>query len=251
MPNWVRNKITIEAKNADEIIKNLLTKDGDKIDLDFNKIKQMPESLNISAGTITNVCAQIYINSVNNKERMKYLTALVSNNLNVTFVGEKILNREIEKLLDDKRNNKPLFKSKQEILDYGHKALDNLFNYGSMDWYDWCIKNWGTKWNACNTIIKDNTITFETAWDPVPKLFEMLSQKYPDAKLHYEFADEQIDQYCGQWDISQGKIVNGKIFSPKTEETLNFGLELWPENKQDYKYDAKKKKYVYDDKNME
>lgn len=43
------------------------------------------------------------------------------------------------------------------------------------NWYDWCIKNWGTKWNAYgqdmhyeNIVQEDNklTLTFQTAWSP-------------------------------------------------------------------------------------
>ena len=45
MPNKYANRITIEAKNAKEIILSLLTFDelGDEADFDFNKIIKMPK----------------------------------------------------------------------------------------------------------------------------------------------------------------------------------------------------------------
>ena len=30
---------------------------------------------------------------------------------------------------------------------YGGLEVPDGFNHGG---YDWCLKNWGTKWNACN-----------------------------------------------------------------------------------------------------
>ena len=54
-----------------------------------------------------------------------------------------------------------------EIMD---NTIDNLKNYGSKDWYDWCVKNWGTKWNACGTEFDESNptqIKFDTAWSDV------------------------------------------------------------------------------------
>ena len=50
------------------------------------------------------------------------------------------------------------------------KAEQRLKKYGSRNWYDWKCKNWGTKWNSCDTEITQDereglTYTFNTAWD--------------------------------------------------------------------------------------
>ena len=51
-----------------------------------------------------------------------------------------------------------------------NKAKRMLKKYGAKDWYDWRNKNWGTKWNSCDTEITQDereglTYTFNTAWD--------------------------------------------------------------------------------------
>ena len=68
------------------------------------------------------------------------------------------------------------------------KAEQRLKKYGAKDWYDWNNKNWGTKWNSCETeIIEDErdglTYSFNTAWDCpreiVEKLQHILDEELP------------------------------------------------------------------------
>ena len=256
MPNWVRNKITIESENYKEIIKGILTKvSEDNEQVDFNRILPMPESLNIISGTVTYTCINLFLNSiVKTDEFRKYITVAVLHDMNfVTKKGDDF-DEEMNDCLDynkDFLTKEKLFHSKEEVLAYGRKALDNILNYGYMDWYDWCINNWGTKWNACRTEIKNNVISFETAWDPVPKLIELLSKDYPNAKFYYDFSDECVSEYCGQLKIVAGETVESKRFLCHSDEALNFGLTLWPECKKYFKYDKSKKKYSYKDENME
>lgn len=64
-------------------------------------------------------------------------------------------------------------------------------DFGKNNWYAWSIKNWGTKWNACNSqvdSIVDGVVYFDTAWSPAEKIFAVLIQKYPehDWTLYYD-----------------------------------------------------------------
>jgi len=69
------------------------------------------------------------------------------------------------------------------------------------NWYDWNIKNWGTKWDACEVMIdvfeEDTIIHFDTAWSPaVPAIKEIINQ-YPD--LTFEYAYEELGMsYAGR-----------------------------------------------------
>lgn len=48
----------------------------------------------------------------------------------------------------------------------GRQAFENLEKYGCATWYDWCVQNWGTKWNACNCALsgeKNSVLVFLTA----------------------------------------------------------------------------------------
>ena len=59
------------------------------------------------------------------------------------------------------------------------------------NWYDWSRRNWGTKWNACNSYWDgSNVITFSTAWCPVPQILRALSIKYPEATFLYKYTNE-------------------------------------------------------------
>jgi len=67
-------------------------------------------------------------------------------------------------------------------------------------WYDWNIRNWGTKWNAYDVEQSDtfdmddidddlNSITynFNTAWSPPDKIIEALANKIEELKLKVTF----------------------------------------------------------------
>ena len=57
--------------------------------------------------------------------------------------------------------------------------------YGEYNWYDWSIKNWGTKWNSCNTYIDGNEVHFDTAWNPAYPVIERLAFLFPDVNFVY------------------------------------------------------------------
>ena len=64
--------------------------------------------------------------------------------------------------------------------DCGKAYIDNILEYGYDHWYEWACNNWGTKWNACNTRIGVNEVSFDTAWcEPIP-VIRALSEKFPN-----------------------------------------------------------------------
>ena len=60
----------------------------------------------------------------------------------------------------------------------------NGYNQGG---YEWCNDNWGTKWNACDVILKDNKYYFNTAWSPPEPVIKKLSEKFPDLTLTLKY----------------------------------------------------------------
>lgn len=70
------------------------------------------------------------------------------------------------------------------------KAL--VEKYGASDWYDWCVKNWGTKWDVepdGYTRPNPNTISvgFETAWGPAIEFYTFLeSLGFNVESMYYE-----------------------------------------------------------------
>lgn len=75
----------------------------------------------------------------------------------------------------------------------------NLKDYGHKNWYDWCVANWDTKWNAysCYTLeenvwddIQDfSHIGFQTAWSPPINVIRELS-KLTGQPLRMSYYDE-------------------------------------------------------------
>ncbi len=73
--------------------------------------------------------------------------------------------------------------------------------YGADNWYDWSIKNWGTKWNAYNVTMErpsDNEVCylFDTAWgDPRP-VYDALGAKFPDLCIEVYCSGEVDSPYA-------------------------------------------------------
>lgn len=90
--------------------------------------------------------------------------------------------------------------------------------YGASNWYDWAIKNWGTKWGAYEVsdwdIAGDEEYTegavfYQTAWSPATKFFKKASLQFPYLTFYHEFADE------GGGFLGYEKIVNGDVIESK------------------------------------
>lgn len=70
-------------------------------------------------------------------------------------------------------------------------------------WYDWNVRNWGTKWDVAKhdteeysdtdiTIDTDDTLgyRFNTAWSPPIEAITKLSEQYPNIKLTMSYQEE-------------------------------------------------------------
>ncbi len=74
-----------------------------------------------------------------------------------------------------------------------NNALAERFirEYGASDWYDWQVKNWGTKWDICadNGVDRDSpnelTAGFDSAWSPPIEAYEKLLGLGFEVRAHY------------------------------------------------------------------
>ena len=65
-------------------------------------------------------------------------------------------------------------------------------------WYDWCIENWGTKWDVNETYEDgEGNICFDTAWSTPHEIICELSIRYPELIFEVTFADEDLGSNCG------------------------------------------------------
>lgn len=89
--------------------------------------------------------------------------------------------------------------------------------FGDDNWYDWSVRNWGTKWNACASYIEDikkqdgvyqTVVHFDTAWNAPHPIFERLAKLYKKLDFEIVYADEGIEENCGALTITDGEIID-------------------------------------------
>lgn len=61
------------------------------------------------------------------------------------------------------------------------KREANMAEYGYASWYDWCISNWGTKWDVdCHAVDREDAnnafMAFDSAWSPPIEFYEQMEQ---------------------------------------------------------------------------
>lgn len=82
------------------------------------------------------------------------------------------------------------------------------FNSGG---YEWCIDNWGTKWNACDAevfpIEGGVGYRFDTAWSPPSPVVAALSLAFPELEFTLRFEEGGAD-FSGKEVYVSGECVN-------------------------------------------
>ena len=90
--------------------------------------------------------------------------------------------------------------------------------FKSNNWYDWNIRNWGTKWDVAVTddeeypetkILEDEKdiviYKFDTAWAPPIPVIKKLSKQHPNLKFTLGFEEET--SWGGEMDFTNGEVV--------------------------------------------
>jgi hypothetical protein len=182
MPNWVQTKLTFhgEPERITELLETIKTEnDGDIRYFDFEKIIPMPESLKITSGSSTDLGIDI----------LKYREGGDDSALKGRLSWPWVVNagiKTVEELVDH------AIEGGLADLNDGQLALDNIKNYGCKDWYDWAVRNWGTKWNSSDGIYENDTLSFQTAWSLPEPVLVKLSEMFPDVTIGVVYADEDI-----------------------------------------------------------
>ena len=114
----------------------------------------------------------------------------------VTIMGNEKDLQEIKELVEDKENDTDF--SFEKI-----KPLPKDLEDG--EWYNWCINNWGTKWDATDAYLENERLdgkwseleyTFDTAWSPAKGIYNELTERFPDVSISW-FYDEPGMQFAG------------------------------------------------------
>lgn len=76
------------------------------------------------------------------------------------------------------------------------KAKILLEKYGSDNWYDWHVANWGTKWDA--EITEDDAseeniyYSFDSAWSPSLEATKYLATLFPDLTFTHKYYETGV-----------------------------------------------------------
>lgn len=219
MPNHVQNNVFLNG-SPDRVAALLKEVQNDAFGMgtvDFNKIIPMPESLIMEAGSETD-------------KGLKAYRAFVSEYmLGGGMTGSDLLPVAEEKEEEFRRLHPEITDNQWKL---GKTAFHNQIQYGAPTWYEWSIRQWGTKWNAygyedliSSGRMDTDMIRFQTAWSAPHPILGALSRKYPDIELTHEWADEDIGSNCGKRVYLHGEMTEEYI--PETDkEAIEWAIQV-------------------------
>lgn len=111
--------------------------------------------------------------------------------------------------LDTMKNQSP--KTKASSNDDPKAQQEMIEKHGAKDWYEWCNKYWGTKWDRSEyEIVQDDwkngniEVYFNTAWSPPVEILKFISEKYGVKIIdHYE---EEGYMSAGHLEFKSGEV---------------------------------------------
>ena len=135
MPNHIVNHISLQGdpKKIRSMLETIKSDEHGIGSVDFNKIIPMSKSLDIEASSRTDRGLKAY------RDFIDVYTLAGTMNM------EKLRNIPVESEEIFLRQRTDIRRDEWEL---GKAAWRNIRDFGAPTWYDWCISNWGTKWNA-------------------------------------------------------------------------------------------------------
>ena len=139
-----------------------------------------------------------------------------NNNLRLEHNDSKMIDRFV-KAFTEGRAMDEFLPCPQELKDttapYRGENSDALIEkYGAADWYDWSIKNWGTKWDIGGEglgidRVDDCTVecSFDSAWAPPVEFYHHMVNLGFIVEAMY---DEPGMAFCGTVETSDGELYD-------------------------------------------
>jgi len=145
---------------------------------------------------------------------------------------------EIDNLWAEWNQKKDAGKFNERELKYGkpfnlgitQEVSDTLIaKYGDNNWYEWAIRNWGTKWGAYDTGEWDVTVdengnssarvSYNTAWSPATEFFKRASLLFPTLTFDTEYADEG-GGFVAATSFENGDVTNDIDYEWNSDEGI-------------------------------
>jgi hypothetical protein len=109
------------------------------------------------------------------------------------------------------------------------KPIAERLQFNGDNWYDWNVRNWGTKWDVGvshkeeypETEIMDETdlsiaYRFNTAWSPPIPAIEELSRQYPNITMKLSYEEET--GWGGEIEFNNGETITLEEYENKCRD---------------------------------
>ena len=93
----------------------------------------------------------------------------------------------------------------------------NLETYGKLNWYDWNIENWGTKWDVMDCEYNEGKVnakgkacgvySFASAWSPPSKGVQSISEMFPKLLFDLRFWESGCG-FKGRFVCKRGNVLH-------------------------------------------
>lgn len=110
-------------------------------------------------------------------------------------------------------------KEANKKIEPGKTPAKDGYNSGG---YEWCIANWGTKWNASSPEISDDldeelAYRLETAWSPPAPVVQKMGEMFPALEFELRYFEAGMS-FNGLMRIEKGKVtadMQGEYFGDR------------------------------------
>ncbi len=252
MPNFVKNKIIVgRSEYGRRLIDKYVSfnKERKVEEFDFNKVIEMPDDLKIEFSSKSDKALCLYLTKMNpdvtyygdmdeKMDKTNYSSLIRRLSKRLMMSHDFTLRKDqVDELLNKYKED--------DLLKLGERQIKNLERYDAINWYEWSINNWGTKWNASDYEVSDDkrNITFETAWDPAIEVMLEISRQNPDIKFAFLYSDEEIGAHTGYLLTQNGRIDCKGTFEDYSPDAYKLAFDLW-DCGDEYEYDDKIGTYV-------
>lgn len=106
-----------------------------------------------------------------------------------------------------------------------HISVDERYPY--LNWYDWHRDMWGTKWNSSRPCWCGNEVWFDTAWSFCEPVIVELSKKFPNVRIDFQFADEDMGNNCDYGWCQNGFIDYANL---KGNAAMKLAIDIWDDD---------------------
>jgi hypothetical protein len=90
------------------------------------------------------------------------------------------------------------------------KKKELIEKYGFKDTHDWCVENWGTKWEVSDADFEESEsqiiYNFQTAWSPINAFIRNICENYPLLDFNLTYVEEGC-AFKGELYVQAGNVM--------------------------------------------